>query len=93
LEIEMGFGLAMQFGADIPARLADMATRSVVLAAAALAVIYLLRVRTAAARHAVWTVVSAAMLLLPALGPLLHLFRCVFCARRGASKPWRRRVT
>jgi TonB family protein len=43
----------------------------VVLAAAALAVIYLLRVRTAAARHAVWAVVTAAMLLLPALGPLL----------------------
>jgi len=66
----MGFGMAMEFGADIPARVADMAIRSVILAAAAMAVIYLLRVRTAAARHAVWTVVTAAMLLLPAIGLL-----------------------
>jgi hypothetical protein len=64
----MGFGIVMQFGLDVPARLADMTVRSPLLAAAALAVIRLLRVRTAAARHAVWTVVTAAMPLLT--GPL-----------------------
>src|SRR5437016_284971 len=60
----------MGFGLDIPARLADLSIRCLLLAAAAIWVIGWLRVRTAAARHAVWTVVTAAMLLLPALNLL-----------------------
>lgn len=69
-----------------------IAIRCLVLAAGALAVMYLLRVRTAAARHAVWTVVTAAMLLLPALSPLfppfpLRVLRRTTVVQRAISLP------
>lgn len=50
--------------------LASLTVRSLGLAAAALAAIFLFRMKTAAARHAVWTVVVLGMLLLAALGTL-----------------------
>ena len=56
------------------AYLADVTARSFCLAAAALAAVWLLRVKTAAGRHAVMTALAAGMLLLavfrPALPPL-----------------------
>src|SRR5579863_3793975 len=54
----------------ILAYLAGVTARSLCLFALALAAIAILRVRTAAARHAIWTVVMAGMLLLAALAPL-----------------------
>src|ERR1700722_618419 len=60
----------MQFFADVVPYLETLAVRSLALAAIALAAIYLLRVKSAAAQHAVWTAVVAGMLLLPAFGPV-----------------------
>lgn len=58
----------MEFVGNLVPYLAAFALRSLALAAIALASIYLLRVKAAAAQHAVWTAVVAGMLLLPALG-------------------------
>ncbi len=54
----------------ILAYLAGVTARSLCLFVLALAAVAILRVRTAAARHAIWTVVMAGMLLLTALAPL-----------------------
>jgi TonB family protein len=51
--------------------LADASVRSLVLALAALAAMWLARARSAPARHAVWTAVVCAMLLLPVLSVAL----------------------
>ena len=61
----------MDWGSSIPEYLANAAIRSLGLAMAAGAALWLLRVRSAAARHGVWTLVTAAMLALVALNPLL----------------------
>jgi TonB family protein len=60
----------MPFGSAIPMHLADVSLRSLCLAAAAGAAIRLLRVRSPAGRHAVWTLTAAAMLLMAVLQPL-----------------------
>ncbi len=51
--------------------LASLTVRSLVLFAAAGAALFVCRVKSAAARHAVWTVVAGGMLALAALGPML----------------------
>ncbi|HEY2011881.1 MAG TPA: TonB family protein [Bryobacteraceae bacterium] len=59
------------FSSSVLFHLAGMAVRSLVLAAVAAAALPIFRVRSAAAQHAVWTVVVAAMLALAALEPSL----------------------
>jgi len=61
----------MEPGSAVVAHLADVSLRSLVLAAAAWAAMGLLRVRSAAGRHAVWTLTTAAMLSMAVLGPVL----------------------
>ena len=61
----------MDAGAAVEEFLVDVSLRSLPLAAAAWAAIGLLRVRSAAGRHAVWTLMTAAMLLMAVLGPVL----------------------
>ena len=61
----------MGSGSAVVAALADATLRSLVLAAVAWVAIGLLRVRSAAGRHAVWTLVTAAMLLMVVLRPVL----------------------
>lgn len=61
----------MEWGAAIPGYLASVAVRSLGLAAAAGISLALLRVKSAAARHAVWTLVAMGMLLLAVLDPML----------------------
>jgi len=61
----------MEFAFTFQLWLADAALRSLVLAIAALALICLLRIRSAASRHALWTIVTIAMLLTPVLSPIL----------------------
>ena len=51
--------------------LAGVSARSLCLLAMAMAVVWVGRVRSASARHAVWTLVAAGMLLLAALNPVL----------------------
>lgn len=54
----------MWFDSSVLSYLAGVTARSLALAAVALAAIGILRIRTAAARHAIWTVVVTGMLLL-----------------------------
>jgi len=61
----------MDAGAAVVEFLVDVSVRSLPLAAAAWAAIGLLRVRSAAGRHAVWTLTTAAMLLTAVLRPVL----------------------
>ena len=56
---------------SIPEYLANVALRSLGLAVAAGIALWLLRVKSAAARHAVWTLVTTAMLLMAAVEPWL----------------------
>jgi TonB family protein len=56
---------------DVLSYLASAAARSLALFGVAGAVLAVGRVKSAAAKHAVWTVVAAGMLILAALGPLL----------------------
>jgi TonB family protein len=60
----------MEFVGSLVPYLAAFAVRSLALAAIAPVAIYLLRLKAAAAQHAVWTAVVAGMLFLPALGEL-----------------------
>ena len=53
--------------------LLSVSLRALVPATVAAAVLWIARVRGAAARHAVWTVVTAGMLLSGLLGPLLPI--------------------
>jgi TonB family protein len=61
----------MDQSATILGYLASVAVRSLILFTIAAAAIPLLRVKSAAARHAVWTVAAGGMLLLAALTPVL----------------------
>jgi len=61
----------METGLAMVAFLANLAARSLALAAAAAAAIWLLRLKSAAAQHAVWTTVTAGMLLVGAAGAML----------------------
>lgn len=61
----------MHPGSAVVEFLVDLSLRSLGLAAAAWAAIGLLRIRSAAGRHAVWTLMTAAMLLMAVLGPVL----------------------
>src|SRR5579862_8398309 len=60
----------MQLESSVLAFLAGVTLRSLGLLVLALAAIAILRVRTAAARHAIWSAVVAGMLLLAALSAL-----------------------
>ena len=61
----------MDFSLTVLSWLAGVTLRSLVLAAAVWPALLLFRVRSAASRHAVWTVVTAAMIALAVLTPLL----------------------
>ena len=61
----------MQWEAAIPGYLAGVVVRTLALAAVAGMSLLLLRVKSAAARHAVWTLVTLGMLLLAVLEPVL----------------------
>ena len=61
----------METGPAMMAFLANLAVRSLAVAAVAAAAIWLLRLKSAAAQHAVWTAVTAGMLLVGAAGALL----------------------
>ncbi len=61
----------MEFGSVALSFLVNIAARSLGLALLAAAVMYLFRIRSAAARHAVWTVVAAGMLVAAMLSPVL----------------------
>jgi TonB family protein len=61
----------MHPGSAVVEFLADVSLRSLGLAAAAFAAIGLLRIRSAAGRHAVWTLTAAAMLSMAVLRPVL----------------------
>src|SRR5438105_1203326 len=61
----------MEFGVNFLQHLASVSIRALGLAGLAFAALALLRVRSAAARHAIWTVVVAAMLAIAILEPLL----------------------
>ena len=56
---------------QLVAQLVDVSIRSLCLAFIAFAVIRAARARSAAARHAIWSVVLGAMLVLPVLAPLV----------------------
>ena len=61
----------MEFSANFLWHLASVALRSLGLAGLAFAALPILRIQAAAVRHAVWTVVVAAMLATAVLEPLL----------------------
>jgi len=61
----------MEFSSNLLWFLAGVTARTAGLALLGLAAIVLLRMKTAAARHAVWTVVMAGMLLAAALAPVM----------------------
>jgi GWxTD domain-containing protein len=61
----------MDLGSLMLSHLMDASVRSVCLALVAILVLLAARVRSVSARHAVWTAVLGAMLLLPFLTPLL----------------------
>jgi TonB family protein len=61
----------MDLSSILLAYLAGVSARSMCLLAVALTVVWVGRVRSASARHAVWTLVAAGMLLLAALNPVL----------------------
>jgi TonB family protein len=61
----------MELSSNWLSYLAGVSVRSLCFAAIALAAILIFRIRTAGARHAVWTVVMSAMLLLAVLTPVL----------------------
>src|SRR6266481_704752 len=64
-------GIEMDSGSSILSFLIGVAVRSLLLAAPACAAMWLFRVKSAAARHAGFTVLMSGMLLLAALAPLL----------------------
>src|SRR5882762_507721 len=61
----------MDLSSTILSYLAGVSMRSLGLLGLALATIWVGRVRSASARHAVWTLVAAGMLVLAALNPVL----------------------
>jgi TonB family protein len=61
----------MDFSSNLLSYPVSVSVRSLCLAAAAFAAIYLLRVKAAAARHAIWSAVLAGMLLLAVFTPVL----------------------
>jgi TonB family protein len=74
--IDVGLkGIDMDFSAALLQYLAGVSLRVLPVAAAAMAVPAALRIRAAATRHAVWTVVAAGMLLSAALSPVLPPLR------------------
>jgi TonB family protein len=61
----------MEFSSNLLSYLASVALRSLILASVAAAAIFVFRVKSAAVRHAVWTIAALGMLALGVLAPLL----------------------